>query len=262
MMDKSQVVIAVVNNKGGVGKTTTSVNLAAALAAPRRRVLLIDLDSQASASLWLGVDRTRLKPSSANCLLHAFPLQRAIRATTVGNLDLVTGSVELASADLSLADVPGRELTLKHVLQRVGQRSDFVILDCPPNLSLVTINALVAADALIVPVTPQHLAVEGLVSFLASADKVRGRLASRGRLLGMLLTMVVPGSSPGLELRERLRAQYRDEVFYTEILASRALEEAPAFGKTIFQHAPRSRAAASFKRLAGEMLERLRRTRR
>jgi chromosome partitioning protein len=104
--------------------------------------------------------------------------------------------------------------------------------------------------------------VEGLVSFLASADKVRGRLASRGRLLGMLLTMVVPGSSPGLELRERLRAQYRDEVFYTEILASRALEEAPAFGKTIFQHAPRSRAAASFKRLAGEMLERLRRTRR
>jgi chromosome partitioning protein len=199
---------------------------------------------------------------AANCLLHAFPLQRAIRATTVGNLDLVTGSVELASADLSLADVPGRELTLKHVLQRVGQRSDFVILDCPPNLSLVTINALVAADALIVPVTPQHLAVEGLVSFLASADKVRGRLASRGRLLGMLLTMVVPGSSPGLELRERLRAQYRDEVFYTEILASRALEEAPAFGKTIFQHAPRSRAAASFKRLAGEMLERLRRTRR
>ena len=121
---------------------------------------------------------------------------------------------------------------------------------------------MVAADALIVPVTPQHLAVEGLVSFLASADKVRGRLASRGRLLGMLLTMVVPGSSPGIELRKRLRAQYRDEVFYTEILASRALEEAPAFGKTIFQHAPRSRAAASFKRLAGEVLERLRHTRR
>jgi chromosome partitioning protein len=252
------VVIGVVNNKGGVGKTTTSVNLAAALATVRRKVLLIDLDSQASASLWYGVDRGQLKPSSASCLLQDFPILQAIRRTAVPHLDLITGSIELASADLALSDVTGRELTLKHLLQRGRHRYDVIILDCPPNLSLVGVNALVAADALIVPVTPQHLAVEGLVSLLGSVDTVRVRLGTRGRLLGILLTMVDGSRGAPSEQRERLRAQYRDRVFHTEITASRSLEEAPAAAQSIFQFAPRSRAADAFRRLSGEVLERLR----
>lgn len=255
------MVLAVLNNKGGVGKTTASVNLAAALATPKRRILLVDLDSQASASLWCGVTRTQLLPSSANCLLHDYPVSKAIRPTATRNLDLVTGSTDLANADLSLRDAVGRETTLRQALQSVRQRYDIIVLDCPPSLSLIGVNALMAADGLIVPVTPQFLALEGIVNLLGAVEQVRTRLGGRVKLLGILLTMVRPGRAAA-EAMKALRTQYRDRIFYTEILDAHALEEAPAAGKTIFQYAPRSRATDAFRRLSGEVLDRLRSLRR
>jgi len=174
------MILALVNNKGGVAKTTTAANLASALARKGNQVLLVDLDAQGSASLAFGIGRADLSPSVADVLFDGTPVRQAIRRTTVDGLDLLTGSMTLANADLILGDRHGREGRLKTVLDPVRSDYGFIVIDAPPSLSLLPVNALVAADAFIVPIVPHYLALEGLVNLLEAVDRIREGIGSVG----------------------------------------------------------------------------------
>lgn len=251
------MIIAMINNKGGVGKTTTAINLAAALVAQGQGVLLLDLDSQGAAGLSLGVPRPQFKPSMAEVLMHGEELRSIIRSTGVPGLALVTGSNELAAFDTTLAVQEGKESRLRNALAPVRNDYAHIIIDCPPSFSLLSINALLAADYYIVPVTPQVLAISGVASLVEEIDRICDRnLGTVALLMGFLMTMVDYRNKTTLRLVETIRANWQENVFKTEIRINVKLAEGPATGETIFQHAPKSTGAAAYRELAAEVVQR------
>jgi len=251
--------IPVINNKGGVGKTTTAVNLAAGLADRGRDVLLVDLDSQGSASVSLGVDHDDLSPSSADVLFGDRSIEDAIRSTSRSRLDLVTGSLELANADVRLKNQDQGQHRLKQVLSTVEDRYQTILIDCAPSTSILSVNALVAADAFIIPVCPSYLALEGVVSLGEVVRRVRKGIGEAAPILGLVLTMVEEGEGDEAETMSELRTHYGGKVFDTEIRQDPKLGEAPSHSQDIFRYAADSQGALDYGELIDEVEERLHR---
>jgi len=248
------VITALVSRKGGVGKTTTAVNLAAALALRGRRTLLVDLDSQCSATLSLGVDREAFAPSAADLLLREAEAPEIVRQSAVENLELITGSVDLLSADVELGRSGWHRRRLKAALDPVAPLYDHILLDCPPSLAVLPQAALLASDNFLVPVVPQFLAVEGVRNLIDSIARLGERFGHSPDLLGIVLTMVDYRTRETREQVARVRRLCGDQVFAVEVRINVRLAEAPAAGKTIFEHDASCTGAQSYALLAEEML--------
>jgi chromosome partitioning protein len=246
-------IIAVANQKGGVGKTTTALSLAASLAELDHPVLLVDFDPQANATTGLGIDAAGLSSTIYTCLLSGDPVARAIQPTRERNLSLVPSSINLAGAELELAGMDRREYVLQNCLAELNGTYDYIIIDSPPSLGLLTLNALTAAHEVIVPIQSEYYALEGLTHLLRTISLVRQRLNPDLTLLGILITMFDKRTILSAQVKDELVKHFADTVFTSVIPRSVRMSEAPSYGKTILEYDTLSAGAEAYRQLAKEV---------
>ena len=247
-------ILAVANQKGGVGKTTTSVNLAAGLAAAGKRVLLIDLDPQGNATMGSGIDKRHLEASVYQVLLGLTAVQSVRRKSESGGYDLVPANRELAGAEVEMVDLENRETRLKSALETVAVEYDFILLDCPPALNMLTLNGLVAADAVMIPMQCEYYALEGLSDLVETIRKVRKHLNPRLEIEGLLRTMYDPRNSLAQQVSAQLQQHFGDKLYATIIPRNVRLAEAPSFGAPAVSLDPACKGSQAYMALAEELL--------
>lgn len=247
-------IIAIANQKGGVGKTTTSVNLSAGLAKLGKRVLLIDIDPQGNTTSGVGINKADVKQCIYDVLINEVHPRAVIVPTHIEGLDVIPATIQLAGAEIELVPVVSREMRLKKNIHLVKNDYDYILIDCPPSLGILTINSLTAADSIIIPIQCEYYALEGLSQLLNTVRLVQKHLNTELQIEGVLLTMLDARTNLGIQVIEEVKKYFQDKVYSTIIPRNIRLSEAPSHGQTIMTYDPRSKGAEVYMELAKEVI--------
>lgn len=253
-------IIAIANQKGGVGKTTSAVNLAASMAATKRKVLLIDLDPQGNATMGAGVDKYEVEYSAYDLLVEDTPFEQVVVTETSGGFHLIAGNGDVTAAEVKMMEMFGRELRLKNALAKVKDDYEFIFIDCPPSLNMLTVNAMAAAGSVIVPMQCEYYALEGLTALMDTISQLASVVNPELKIEGILRTMYDPRNRLANDVSEQLKHHFGEKVYRTVIPRNVRLAEAPSFGAPVMYYDKSSSGAKAYLALAGEILRRSEKT--